>query len=225
MNAVRIGDEMRAVLVFLAVFASVLGVAQSSSQSATVQVELLSTIRTKKARIGDEVKTRTVTPLIVEGTVVPVGSTVIGRIVAVQPDTPDTGTSFVTLAFGTVDLQHGKKVPLRLSLRAAMRPGAPSQEQQPQQEAAKSPPAGEAQPQMQILHGGSMTPHNDPTSLTTMSKGIQHPGVAAQTGSVIGMPNVTLHVEEGNDVTSTFRSSRKNLQLDSGLQLILKVMS
>jgi len=44
------------------------------------------------------------------------------------------------------------------------------------------------------------------------------------TGSVIGMPDVTLEVDEGPQHASKFTSSGKELQLKSGLELMLAVV-
>ena len=54
---------MRSVLVFLIALLAAVAVAQSTPQSGTVQVELLNTINTKKAKVGDELKARTMTLL------------------------------------------------------------------------------------------------------------------------------------------------------------------
>jgi len=48
-------------------------------------------------------------------------------------------------------------------------------------------------------------------------------GVAAQTGSIIGMPGVTLQVDDSPQHASKFQSSGKELQLKQGLQLMLAV--
>lgn len=217
-------NQARILSAFLVALLTTFAVAQASPQSQTVQVELQKTIKTKSAKVGEEVKARTVTPLIVGGTVIPVGSNVMGHIIAVQPEASGSDTSSLTLAFDSVNLEHGQKLPLKFVLLAAMRPGESSQQQQPQQQPDNTPPAGQAQPEMQILHGGSMTPHNTPETLKKMPEKKENPGVAAQTGSVIGMPGVTLEVTDGSNASSTFRFTRKNLQLDSGMQLILKVM-
>jgi len=50
-----------------------------------------------------------------------------------------------------------------------------------------------------------------------------HSGVAAQTGSIIGMPGVTLHVDDSPQHASKFESAGKELQLSHGLQLMLSV--
>jgi hypothetical protein len=48
-------------------------------------------------------------------------------------------------------------------------------------------------------------------------------GVAAQTGSVIGMPGVSLQVDDSPQHASKFASSGKELQLKQGLQFMLAV--
>ena len=48
---------------------------------------------------------------------------------------------------------------------------------------------------------------------------------AAQTGSVIGMPEVTLDVDISPDHASRFHSSGKDLQLKQGLQLMLAAVA
>jgi hypothetical protein len=47
--------------------------------------------------------------------------------------------------------------------------------------------------------------------------------VAAQAGAVIGMPGVTLQVDDSPQHASKFESSGKDLQLNKGLQLMLAV--
>ena len=46
-------------------------------------------------------------------------------------------------------------------------------------------------------------------------------GVAAKAGSVIGMPGVTLQVDDSAQHASKFVSSGKELQLKQGLQFML----
>jgi hypothetical protein len=48
--------------------------------------------------------------------------------------------------------------------------------------------------------------------------------VAAQAGSVIGMPDVTLQVDDSPQHASKFESSGKELQLKQGLQFMLAVV-
>jgi len=50
-----------------------------------------------------------------------------------------------------------------------------------------------------------------------------HLGVSAQTGSIIGLPGVTLQVDESPQHASKFESTGKDLQLKNGLQLMLSV--
>src|SRR5919206_4483585 len=109
----------RSLCVIVFVFA-LAALAQTQAPAQSVQVELLTSIKTKKAKVGDAVKAKTVTPMVIEhGTVIPVGSIVLGHVRAAQADSPDTHASFVTLAFDQVNAQHGKSLPLKLAVLAA----------------------------------------------------------------------------------------------------------
>jgi hypothetical protein len=59
------------------------------------------------------------------------------------------------------------------------------------------------------------------------SGGVVQPGrpVAAQAGSMIGMPDVTLQVDDSPQHASKFESSGKELQLRQGLQFMLAVVA
>lgn len=70
--------------------------------------------------------------------------------------------------------------------------------------------------------GGKQTPLNLSIRAAMMPGGPQpHGGVAAQTGSVIGMPGVTLQVDDSPQHASKFESSGKDLQLKQGLLFML----
>jgi len=77
----------------------------------------------------------------------------------------------------------------------------------------------------QIEIGGKKTPLALSIRAAMMPSGPQNnvDGVAAQAGSVIGMPGVTLKVDDSPQHTSKFESSGKELQLNQGLQFMLAV--
>ena len=85
----------------------------------------------------------------------------------------------------------GSDTPLTLSIRAAMLPGGP-----------------------QISAGAA-------GSTNASSSGTQQSSVAAQAGTVIGMPGVTLQVDVSPDHAAKFDTTGKDLQLKQGLQLML----
>src|SRR5215471_19029643 len=85
-----------------------------------VQVELVSSIKTKKAKVGDKVKGKTASPLILpDGTAVPVTSLITGTIREVTADSG--GKSSVAISFDQVEV-FGKKLPAAFFIQAAMMP-------------------------------------------------------------------------------------------------------
>jgi len=142
-----------------------------------IQVELLKTIRVKKAKVGDVVKARAVQGVVLPGGItIPEGTTLEGAVRAVDEKS-------LAISFDEAEI-NGKTTPVKLSIRAAVMPEQAS------------------------FSGG-----RPPSS------------AAGQTGTVIGMPGVTLEVDEGPRHASKFKtSSDKELQLKSGLQLMLAVV-
>jgi hypothetical protein len=134
-----------------------------------VQAELLKTVKAKNAKAGDPVKARVVAAVALPGGVtIAEGTILVGEVRAADPNS-------LSISFEQAEVK-GKKMPLSLSVRAAMMPGGPQNNVD---------------------------------------------GVAAQAGSVIGMPGVALQVDDSPRHASKFESSGKELQLKQGLQLML----
>jgi hypothetical protein len=193
---------------------------------------LLSTVKATKAKANDPISAQTVTPLTLkDGTVIAAGSTLRGHVVKVESDSADQHISSIAITFDAVDLKKKEKLPLNLSVVSAMA-SAPGGE--PGNKLV-SPSQGPL-PNDHALNGHSYsvtqdTPNliNDPTqghsSISNgQASGTQGSPTAAHTGSVIGLPGVTLQIGDGPAAVSTFVSAKKNLQLDSGLQLMLVVV-
>ena len=77
----------------------------------------------------------------------------------------------------------------------------------------------------QVEIKGNKTPLSLSIRAAMMPNGPQNHvnGVAAQAGAVIGMPGVTLQVDDSAQHASKFASSGKDLQLKQGLQFMLGV--
>ena len=184
-----------------------------------LQVELVKTIKAKKAKAGDVVKARAVQALVLAGGVtIPQGSTIVGEVRSVDEKS-------IAISFDQAEIK-GTTVPVKLSIRGAMMPGAA-----PMREGGSSAPVASSTPASQPMHGaaqatGNRTAAAVPVPAGGASEPISQPGhaVAAQTGSVIGMPGVTLEVDEGPQHASKFTTADKELQLKSGLQLMLAVV-
>jgi len=185
-------------------------VASAQGAKQFIQVELLKTIKAKKAKVGDVVKARAVQAVMLPGGVtIPEGSTILGEVRAA--DEKSLAISFDHAEIG------GKATPVKLSIRSAMMPG---------EAAASAPHVGgentsvdDANPGNRPMRGGAPKPK----TVTEEAPQNSRPGtaVAGHTGLLIGMPGVTLEVDESPQRASKFVSADKELQLKSGLQLML----
>jgi hypothetical protein len=185
-----------------------------------VQAQLVTGVKAAKAKANDPVRAQTMTPLaLADGSVIPVGSTLTGHVVKVVPDSPDGHTSSIAITFESVELKKHQTVPLKLSIASAMAAfaGAGNNTYQTASRSANGVTDSHA------LDGHAYTAKDDSTNIETSGGGTPGKTTAAQAGSVIGLPGVTLVFDDGPNALSTFVSAKKNLQLDSGLQIILVV--
>ena len=175
-----------------------------------IQAELLKTIKAKKAKVGDVVKARPVQAVtLANGLTIPDDATLIGEVRAADEKS-------LAISFDRAQIK-GKTTPVKLSIRSAMLPG----------EAPAATRPGDATSSLDAATPGNRPIHGEaaPTRKVTESEPPRSasPGapVAAHTGSIIGMPGVTLQVDEGPQRASKFVSADKELQLKSGMQLML----
>jgi hypothetical protein len=190
---------------------------------------LFSTVKATKAKANDPIKAQTVTPLTLkDGTVIPAGSTLLGHVVKAESDSTDQHISSIAVRFDSVELKKKATLPVNLSVVSAMA-SAPAGASGDKLVAPSEGPL----PNDHALNGRAYTIDtpslvNDPTHghsgiSNGEASGAQGNGTAAHAGSVIGLPGVTLQIEGGAEPVSTFVSAKKNLQLDSGLQLMLVI--
>lgn len=192
-----------------------------AASTSHVQAQLLNGVKAAKAKANDPVRAQTMTPLaLADGTVIPVGSTLTGHVVKAEPDSPDAHTSSIAITFESVELKKHQTLPLKLSIASAMAQPAAGMGNNTYQTATRS---GSGVADSHALNGQAYSVKDDNTNLMTSNGATPGQAVAAHTGSVIGLPGVTLMVEDGPNAVSTFISAKKNLQLDSGLQMILVV--
>jgi len=163
--------------------------------------------------VGDVVKARAVQDITLpSGFTIPQEGILLGQVRAVDEKS-------IAISFDQVVIK-GKTTPVNLSIRSAMMPNQEGAAARPG-DATKSLDA--ASPGDRPIRGGV-----PPARKVTESEppGATQPGtpVAAHTGSIIGMPGVTLDVDEGPQRASKFVSADKELQLKSGLQLMLAVV-
>jgi hypothetical protein len=205
--------------------------AASDSNPQRVQAGLQTTVKAGKAKTNDPITAQTVTPLTLkDGTVIPAGSTLLGHVVKVETDATDQHLCSIAVTFDAVELKKKARLPVNLSVVSAMAPtpaGAAGNNKM------MSPSAGPL-PYDHALNGQAYNVVQDSPKLVSNAAGTQSAlsgeaggtqgkATTAHTGSVIGLPGVTLQIDDGPAAVSTFVSAKKNLQLESGLQLMLVV--
>ncbi len=208
-------------LLFLGMFAGLPTSGQTGPAISTshVQAQLLNGVKAAKAKANDPVRAQTMTPLaLTDGTVIPVGSTLSGHVVKVESDSPDGHTSSIAITFESVELKKHQTVPLKLSIVSAMA-ATPTGTGTYQTASRSADGVGDSH----ALDGHAYTAKDDSTNIESSGGGTPGKPTAAHAGSVIGLPGVTLMVDDGPNAASTFISAKKTLQLDSGLQMILVV--
>jgi hypothetical protein len=205
--------------------------ATPDTSSLKVQAGLQTTLKASKAKGNDAITAQTVTPLTLkDGTVIPAGSTLLGHVVKVDADSTDQHISSIAVTFDAVELKKKVKLPLNLSVVSAMASppaGAPGNNKMVSPSAGPlpydHPLSGQAYNVVQDSPKLVNNPVGTQSALSGDAGSTQGKATVAHTGSVIGLPGVTLQIEDGPAAVSTFVSAKKNLQLESGLQLMLVV--
>lgn len=193
-----------------------------------MQVQLTSSVKAKKAKVGDAVTAITVTPFtLAQGVAVPAESKVIGHVRKVEADSADSHTSFITLSFDELQIKKGQTVPLNCIVRAAMLPPVNSTYNQDNRNGTTLPPIPTSGAVRDGMGSMATGPQNYGNSNNTLGQTPIKPADApkpttAHTGEVVGMPGVELSASAPEHL-STFKSNHKNLELDEGLQLMLFV--
>ncbi len=207
------------------------GTPSAATDSLRVQAGLQTTLKATKAKTNDPITAQTVTPLTLkDGTVIPAGSALLGHVVKVEADSTDQHISSIAVTFDAVELKKKGKLPLNLSVVSAMASapaGASGNNKMVSPSAGPlpydHPLNGQAYNVVQDSPKLVNNPVGTQSALSGATGSTQGKATAAHTGSVIGLPGVTLQIEDGPAAVSTFVSAKKNLQLESGLQLMLVV--
>ncbi len=210
---------------------------QSSAQQAggggeAIHVVLTKTLDAKKLKPGDPVSARTTQEMRgSDGSVVPAGSMVKGHIVAAAARTKGDPQSSIAIGFDNIVLKNGQQVPLQATIQAVGAPAITSAEQygsQGGQPAMTSPGApnspGTLSPAGPIGGGVPVTGLPEPQGPSPQTNGnpgnAPNPGgLTTQSTGVVGLRNIELQPN------STLTSNGKDLKLDSGTEMILRVQS
>jgi hypothetical protein len=193
-----------------------------------IQAQLDTPIRLAKAKVGEKLKALVVAQAALkDGTAIPAMATLMGQVTK-------TDAESVTLAFDKVDVD-GKKIPLNITLVAAAQLGAPGSQTTDGGKSKMVSPSGGSLPNDHALNGGG---YSVLEAGNNAAKGVGHESLSevnsvggnsnykrgtdvhTTAGSVIGLPGVTLAVDDGPPYGSRFQFGNKEKQLPKGIQLM-----
>jgi hypothetical protein len=202
-----------------------------------IPAELDKSLDAKKIKAGDPVVAKVSQDLLSNGQVViPAGSKITGHVTQAQTHKGDTASE-LGIAFDQIALKNGSEIPLHASIQAVAPPpraaafagsgnepmneGAPASgstmggmgQRGGVTGAAGNTPGGAASPYPQDATGAPAAPAPSAGAgvLSTGSQG------------AVGMKDVALHAGTNPSQGSVLSSDRRNVHLDSGTQLMLRV--
>jgi hypothetical protein len=199
-----------------------------------IPAELSKSVDAKKAKVGDPVEARTAADMLSNGKIVmPRNTKVLGHVASVKAHSKDSPDSMVGIAFDRLVMKDGSELPLQASVQAIGAPinafaNSPVSGRDP--DAPVSPMGGAAGSSAGGM-GGSRTAGGSPNSsypsgsIPTAPDGTAPHGsstgaLSASSQGVVGIKDLSLSATPQASVVS---SSNKNVHLDGGTQLMLKV--
>jgi len=208
------------------------GQESNSAQSVAVSAELTKTLDAKKLKPGDPVNARITQEMRAsDGTLVPAGSAVKGHVVSASAKANGDPQSSIAIAFDNIVLRNGQQLPLQATIQAVGAPPLMS----PEQFGAGSPqptmttpgtanPPGTLSPNGPLGGGAPVGGAPGPGGNFPQSPGNQRNtpnegSLTSQSTGVVGLRNIELQPN------STLTSTAKDLKLDSGTELVLRVQS
>ena len=211
-----------------------------AARGQTVQVELTQAIRAKSAIVGDLVTARTVTALILPNQVViPEGSKAIGHVTQASSGVA-SGNAAIAIQFDKFELKKQQTLPADFSIRSAamyQRAAQPAPDEEfaeAEPRPSSTTPNNPEKPSRMTLGGitnsteaqsklaQASTSRPQQTPVTAQNDGSRGDMRAVAHGTLIGMPGVALRLDETSG-GATFVSTNRELELKSGLQLVLSV--
>jgi hypothetical protein len=205
----------------------------SAVQMSPVNGELVSKLDSKTAKTGDSVVVQTKASVkTADGTEIPKGSKLVGRIIGVQPSGAGENSQ-VALQFDHIELKGGQNVAVRSQIQSiAPQGGAAS--------TSGTPAAGGSNPSRSGANGGNRESGaaqgtgGDPGAAPTAS-GAPAPGtVVAKTGNIAirttSIPGVLLANNAPGQqdprmaqASSILLGAKQDIQLDGGTQMVVAV--
>jgi hypothetical protein len=200
-----------------------------------IPAELSKSVDAKKAKVGDPVEAKTAADMLSNGKIVmPRNTRILGHVTSVKAHSKDSPDSMLGIAFDRLVMKDGSELPLQVSVQAIGSPinafaGSsvagrrdPDAPVGPMGGTGGSSAGGMGAPR---TGGASPTSSYPSGSIPTAADGTAPQGsstgaLSASSQGVVGIKDLSLSAAPQASVVS---SSTKNVHLDGGTQLMLKV--
>jgi hypothetical protein len=209
-----------------------------------IQAELTKAVDTRKAKPGDPVTAKVVNDVSSGGGVaIPRGAKLMGHVVAAQPYSRGSSQSSLTLVFDLAVLKHNQEMPLRLVIQAlapaTRNPSvAATDEGDVAAETRGMGPGGGLAPPMNGAGdalGHAAGSNRDPGPIGGSASAADGMAVSVAPVDVgghlstratgaLGLGGISLTPSQDATQGSVLTSSKGNVRLDSGTQLVLRVV-
>jgi hypothetical protein len=205
--------------------------AGTNAAAASVSAELTKRIDTKKAKVGDEVDVKTTSAAkFGDGTDLPKGTKLVGKVTDVHPQSNADKTSHVAFDFERAVMKDGHDVPVHAAVTSMMVSAQPVDNS-----AMMSPGSGGGGAGGGSSAGGSSgtgTASSAPSAPSMpMASGQDQPAQSAQVAKgpqdrvpVANLPGVVLTSSDGVSSSGSL-DSNKNISLESGTKMTLNLIA
>jgi hypothetical protein len=202
--------------------------------------ELMNMLDSKTAKVGDRIVLKTKSAVrTAEGTEIPKGSKLIGRVVAAKASTATDANAQVALQFDQIEFKDGQTLPIQSEIQA-LSPAANDASTAESDSGASSPSPSSAGRSAGDMYGSSPSPMAN-TRIRNGGAAPATPGSAPPAGTLVGrtggiairttsIPGVLLAVREpGPQDAQMARSSgillgvRRDIHLDEGTKVVIGV--
>jgi hypothetical protein len=198
----------------------------------TICATLAKPIDAKKVKPGEAIAARVTLPVLSHGKVlIPNDAKIIGHVTLAKIRAPGGTESELAIVFDRAVLKDGSQLPLALTVQAIGNPTLPAAAIADQEAANADPigriPAGPPSTTPRQPGSGSRSPSTNPSRTPAPdadSPGLRHPTLDASNHGAIGLPDLTLTESSDAASGSVVRSPKNDVKLESGTELILRVV-
>lgn len=197
----------------------------------TICATLTKPIDSRKVKLGEAVAARVTLPVLSHGKVlIPNDAKIIGRVTLARPRSRTKAESELAILFDHALLKDGTELPLSLTVQAIRGPSPLAAavldqgNDNPDLAIGRATPSGSAprqQPSFPRPQPGEppQAPRPD-----TDDQAARHPLLDASDHGAIGLPHLTLTESADAATGSMLKSSKNDVKLDGGTEIVLRVL-